>query len=108
MEAASFDPDKGEVADPDAAAAMWTAIADLPASCTSEQTPACTGGLAAVRRETRPAAFSDAKIASLTEGCSAPPYLARTDECDTLALAILHGDGDTELPILEHFTERCD
>lgn len=116
VEAASFEPDEGEVADPDAANAMWTAIAELPSSCTSDQTPECTARLTAFRQEPSSAAPTEAEIASLTEVCSAPPYLAGTDECDALALAILHGgapedeDEDEaagELPILEHFAERC-
>lgn len=108
VEAASFEPDKGEVADQDAAKAMYTALADLHTSCTSDQTAECTDRLTALRQETSPAAFTDPKIASATEVCSAPPYLAGTDECDTLALAIFQDDGDGELPIIEHFAERCD
>lgn len=107
FDAAGFEPEKGEVADPDAARAMYEAIADLPASCTGEQPAECTDRITALRQETNPAAFTDAKGRSLTEVCSAPSYLAGSDECDALALAILR-EGDGELPILEHFAERCD
>lgn len=108
VEAASFEPDDGEVVDEDAARAMWMAIADLPASCTGDQTAQCTDRLATLRQETSPAAFTDAELSSLAEVCSAAPYLAGADKCDTLALAILHDEGDSELPILEHFLEHCE
>ena len=105
--AASFEPENGEVADPDAAEAMWTAIGELPASCTGEQTAECTGRLGAIRREATSAAFTDAALAPVTEACSAASYLAGSGACDTVALAILRDQGDGELPILQHFAERC-
>lgn len=113
VDAAGFEPEKGEVADPEAARAMYEAIAELPASCTGTQTPECTRRLAAVRQETSPAGFADTKVSPLTEDCSAPAYLAGTDECDVLALALLQdtrgeGDAGSGLPIVEHFAERCD
>ena len=107
-EAASFEPDDREVADEDAARAMWMAIADLPASCTGDQAAECTDQLAALRQQRSPAVFTDAELSSLTEICSASPYLAGTDECDALALAILHDDEDSELPIVQHFAEHCE
>ena len=107
VDAASFEPENGEVADPAAAEAMWTILGELPASCTGAQTAECTGRLAGMRQETSPAGFTDANIASTTKACSAASYLAGTEACDTVALAILHDEGDGELPILQHFAERC-
>lgn len=107
VDEASFDPGEGEVLDEDAGRAMWMALADLPDECTGDQTAECTDRLRAVRQEANPTAATDAEISSLSEVCSAAPYLSSTDACDTFALALLDDDGDSELAILEHYAERC-
>jgi hypothetical protein len=86
--------------------ALFTAIADLVPSCVGDQTAQCRDRLSVLRQETTTAAFTDARVASITEVCTAPPYLAGTDECDALALALLAEEG-SELPVIQHFDERC-
>ena len=86
-----------------------TAIAGLRPSCVGDQTAQCSERLSEIRQETTTAAYTDARVASVTDACSAPPYLAGTDECDTLALALLEDeDGASGTAIVEHFAERCD
>lgn len=88
--------------------ALFTAFDELRPACFGDQPAQCSDRLSELRQETTTAAFTDARVASVTEACSAPPYLAGTDECDTLALAVLKDDGDTEQLIIKHFAERCD
>ena len=84
-----------------------TAIVALVPSCVGDQTAQCKDRVSELRQETNAAAFTGARIASVTEACSAPSYLAGTAECDTLALALLEGEGAGEA-LLQHFDDRCD
>lgn len=107
-EAAAVSPDGPELLPDDTAGnAMWMAISELPASCAGSQSTECTDGLATLRQTTDASTLSDEAVASLSETCDAEPYLAGSAQCDTLALAVLQDDGDTESPFIERYADRC-
>jgi len=106
-EAANVSAEDPELPDDTSASAMWAAIAQLPASCTGTQSEECTSGLAGLRQASDASALSDEAVASLTETCDAEPYLAGSAECDTIALALLQDNGDTQLPVVQRYADRC-